>query len=907
LSTNTPDPASASSANPDLPSVGFEETDQIRAAASTAEEEFLLQTFGISIPRGNIINTLTGYHTELAQQIAQRVVQVIDSTRSAIALGDVRALLETNINSALQRINLQDEAGALSRLTDTAHARRVRAVCESLRESLPAAVINDVVRYGLPVVIAEGRNIPPHIMQLNCDIDGGMKTVRVDTRHIFWRESVFAGPAALENALRQQGSLSRVGISVVGNPPLPEDYRLNDTDISNLLHATSAIVDLNRRYDVLQMRSGNTELTIDVAKLLRYRTREGRGPLVAAFTNPNQLRNLLMRDVVAQQFVTCIPNNTAMSFGIAQGIANRVFAGIQNAPGAPLAVEHNTLFEVQSRIAEQHRFFEQLREGTDNHWGAAMATMMLMKHKDLRDVLSLGDEAQVRTNLAQEQSRKSLLEAMTQARSISYNPSFAWDIAENVRTGYNAALTNIRAGVVATLGGESYPAPTTPAEQQLANTWARNRKAEADQVVQQSANVAQALERIVRFMNLLDPTLTTGYRIFDAIGVTPGTPPIFTRNPGNFNNTLNINVLLDEVQAGDSFQLRSVEHHQNRITELRQQQQRIASREMPRGADAQQRVMSAELIRYQGLTQEEARRGANVLRARGLLDTDMAQVAQRISGDLYRSEQRPGFIRETANIGETLIRGDFLGSRDTTMMRNVARECHVPLSTTQQPLWSQTRRYDDLITAYHALRKLKSRKFYDANSDVPWSLRLREGARVDLAMQEITRTLVMQHAKGILEMYGPSVGITEQQQARIIAEPSKAEHERILRKCLETDADVSTAQRVSKVIEEAGKQTQSVRRFLGSTLFGKDFGEITGSKNPVSFKSLLYGNKTWSAKGIATNTAKGVATATKFAWARKWGVAAGAGIGFLALGPAAPLGMVAGGLLGGKFLFKPKN
>jgi hypothetical protein len=270
-------------------------------------------------------------------------------------------------------------------------------------------------------------------------------------------------------------------------------------------------------------------------------------------------------------------------------------------------------------------------------------------------------------------------------------------------------------------------------------------------------------------------------------------------------------------------------------------------------------------MRYHGLTDNEAHQGANVLRARALLDTDMSVATQRMADEQFGHDAHLTEGQHIASVAETVQRGDFGlygwnplntanwggGRRDLRMIQNIAHECHIPLSSREgaKPLWAQAQSYEDLLTAFHTLKKVRFQKYYDRTSEVPWDVRIRATAGLDQDMREISRALFLFHAKGLLQEYGPSVGLKDGDAEKILAEPTKPEHERILRQIIEGPPHADIALRMGHVIEHAAGRTQRVRRFVSSTLFGKDWGVVTGGKLPFSYRALIYGNPTFSLKG----------------------------------------------------------
>ena len=908
--------------------MGFHESDHLRTVTTSVEEQFLLDAFGVVIPHDT--NVLMN---QLSQQIARRVLTVIDQTRSAVSFNDLRHILSDRIGDALGRVAIDDPHNRLLAVNDTEHSRRVRAVCDAIRESLPAAVINDVVRYGLPSFIPEKESRTPHIFVAKCKLissrDGDPKhevgpcRVEIDTRNIFWRENhedaALTPPRTLEadliRVLRSGQTLAALGIRIIARPPVPENFVLeNDADVRAILASRASGVNLMERYDPIILHGhasqpAITSIRVDTSKLVRCRNTAD--VLVAAMSENDLAAFLHVADSPALQCVTIVPYGIAPTPFTCQRIAQHIFRNMGANRAGPLCLAPNSLSQVQHQIAEQHRFFEQLREGSDNTWAAAMATKMLMQHKDLRDTLRGRNAADIQPEIIRAQHDLILMRLLEELEATSVPGGGGnWQIMNDKETDITAELLAAAGrgiGYTVSIGlapfNETYTVVADPntglSDTRALTAWLNTKMNETRVRIGEYRQIESKLRAVVAAINAMNAALGLTVPL-GAIGtLTPmGGPPVHTL----FTSPLDLHSLAAEARTNCNLTGKDKNTISSSLEKLHKELSEGATKKIV-GAEAQYRVISGELMRYHGLSETEARSGANVLRARSLLDTDMVQVADRISGDLHGEDEQVTGSRweRLKRFGEDAMRFDYSRSRDHQIIENIAHSCHVPHNTRHDPLWSQTQRYDDLITAYHALRKLKRQQFYDRNPDVPWDIRLRDAAGVDGAMREISRALVLQHAKGILDTYGSSVGLTDGDKEKILAEPTKPQHERVLLGFLEADHDANIAHKAQHAIEHASRRTQPVRRFLSSTLFGKDWGMVTGASNPVSYRSLIYGNPTFSLNG-GWNMIKNLG---RNANSRKWGILAGASLGFLALGPAAPLGIAAASIAGGKYWGKP--
>ena len=430
-----------------------------------------------------------------------------------------------------------------------------------------------------------------------------------------------------------------MGIHIIRRPPIAEDFRITkEVDIAKILKTTSNGVDLSRRYDVIQFNSAvqpGIRFTVDTAKLIRHIDSSGN---LFAQMNVNQFKAAIVaNENNIQNFITVEPYGTAVQNTAWQQLAMHIFHEIGR-PGKSLALASRSVDMIQRQVGEQHRFFERFREDSDNHWGAAMATMIVMKHKDIRDTISAGNDTEVRNNLLTEERRKRLVAGITQARALTYSPIFSWQVADQTRTNLPAAMAVIPlGGPMPPLGGQVYNVPIAPTaeDRRQAIAWANERMREANQVITESQRVATNFVTIGTIIRDLHPG--SALPILTYVNWIPPPPSVPPALFPMYDRSLNLSVLLDAIVSDTNLQLKTEQHHQTQIDTLNESLKKIADGEVPKGADAQFKVLSAELIRYHGLTEDEASRGANVLRARSLIDTDMSQVSDRIVERMWRT------------------------------------------------------------------------------------------------------------------------------------------------------------------------------------------------------------------------------------------------------------------------------
>lgn len=827
--------------------VNAQETEAIRAASTAAENEvFLRDTFGIFLPE-NI------QPADIAEKVAHRVSLVVDQTRNNINRGELENLLNRNLQDRINAARATSkEAGTLATATDTQRNRNIRAVVEAIRESVPTAAMNDVLRYGMPAVISEKQDIPPHHISIDCDI-GGKKSqvVRIDTRHSFWRENEYPNTNDLRDALKDQRSLAAVGISVVGPPPLAESYTLTDTDIDNILSAKSSVVDLSRRYDnftkSINIAGNPVNFHINFQGLLRYR--DSFGNLVASYIgSTTDLLDLLKNDEDVWNFISMEPMVEPLPTFVYTMLVNRIYNAAGTKPGSTdaLALEERSVADLQKEVAEQHRFHTTLREGSDNQMGATFASSILMKYKDIRSVLESGDQTKAKESLDTERAKQSLLKSISDAEGFNFNPSRDWALAEAQvsPTALGSALADCAVGSVTppNLGGVAYTKPvTTKSEESSARSWVQIQYKEAQEAEVECRKMLRHLTNIARDTKKAGGT--TPLKIFDYINEATLT---FVGTKSDIKKDFDLASIIKDIHDNGDFDLKTEDEHKKKADEYKAELEKIQKGEMPKGAEAQHLVIKEYMKRYHGLTDSEASSAANVIRGRSLIDTEMSTAIKEISGEIYGDVDDNAADAEVNQI-RVFRRG---GKRDLLRIAEIAKASRIPVGENNIPNWSAGS-YKNLMGAYFALRQMND------GTDVPWMMRLNSSHAAKKQMREITAAILKKHAKAMLQEFGASVGLSDDKQKEVLKDPTKPEHQAILIQILEGEVPENQKAQVQKVLNTADKKLFRMRRGVGYVTGSL----IYGDKNPVSAKNLLYGNKYVSALG-ATKGVKNVAVGT---------------------------------------------
>ncbi len=902
--------------------INTQETPDVRATISIAEDEvFLRDLFGIQLPENAM-------DADLARKIAHRVVNVIDQTRTSIDRNGLQRLLSRNIQDGLNRassINRREvmPSNRPGPLLDTQRMKRIRVVCEAIRESVPSAVMKDLISYGLPSFIPENGTLQQHVVSLGpvmlkLSDRSDPRTpptrtscrVEIDTRHAFWRQKypftrpVFYPPNPGVDALKtelvralvtERKTFATLGIRILNDAtqvPVSENAIIeDDASIDALLAGQARGIDLTKRYeDIVYTLPRTTPPTapvtfrVNTGNLIRFRV--GRFPtdLIASFNDPARLQSVLQTNPEVRDFVSVDPSGTPVTNAQWGLVAAEVFRVLRPAGTGALAVTDMNLRNIQDQIGEQHRFHTSLREGSDNQMGAAFASSILMKYKDIRDTLNVGNEQQTLDNLATERQRLSLVKLLDSLSSLSFSIPFSLTDATTRRAECLTSRGNLLAGGVLTVGGESYTIPTIPnATQQLdaiqtGRKWIEDKEKEINQVETECRNLAAKLR----------PVVQTIFSITGSHGVNPSIMRLFDATtyavrPSEFTQNISVSDLIEGVRSFSDIRLRNAADHEAESKRLNEQLEKIRKNEIPKGDRAQHLVIKEYLKRYQGMTDDEATRGANVIRGRSQLDTETVEHINYISDSLHGSYEEDEVTDDTI-LGHP--------ERDITRMQNVAREAHIPLNANRYPAWGTARNYKDLMGAYFALRKMRD------GSGVPWMMRLNNTAVVRRELREITRAILQNHLKAMLQDFGSGLNISDDEQKLILKDPTKPEHSDTLMQILSGEIPPQHQATVEKILSRADKRTFRYRRNAGNALFGENWGAITGNKLGVSGKNLLYGNKHWSVVGGATGAKNLTVKTTKGLWAKKAPIAKIAALSMLG----GPLGLAIGvGLFGKEF------
>ncbi|MBI3336162.1 hypothetical protein HYZ98_01175 [Candidatus Peregrinibacteria bacterium] len=783
-------------------------SDHVRSTAASAEDEVLLQhLLGLHIPHNVPDAQVDPVALQMARQVAIRIAGNLDVTRHAIDQAQLEGVLNQNISAALRRV-VPGTPGRVGVVADTAYHQRVRAIAEAVRESLPKQALLDYVQYGLPAVIHQSENVPAHHVNIRCDIDGAPRHLQIDMRHTFWRDQTIGSVTDLQKELTGK-SLSSLGIRDLGSPPLAETYIIKNTrknmDARRITKAKTDVIDLDKSYTnidgTVNVGGQMIQVSINTGNLVKHRiaTAPFRGELVASLSRA-QLNVALQQHAELWDFVTTDPPVGPATPNASYEVAELLWGRLQgSASMAPtLALSKQKLLKLHTEVSEQHRFFTRLRTGSENHSGAAIAATILMRYKDLRNVLG------TTTNMP-EPERKRIEQLIGGLEGMSPPLEFGWDQlttdlgAISTVRGTVGTLTIGTVVTVAFLGRTetmtvAAAAPTRP-DLGAVYQWLGGFEREVRQQIEEYRKIATKMLPIVRALR--SNGVTTGPQIlnmFDAAGI-PQT--------AQFGASLDIHNLCEEVRKS------------------------IGGGGLD-GDNAQYAVIKEYLQKYHGATEQEANAATNFIRARSYVDAELSSAAEDLSNELYgervSSGERAGnWFKNLGNLSRNPE------ARSQKILAAVAQSCGVSM-TGEVPQWRATKRPDALIVAYFSLKKLHEGT---AGSK---AIKLQKTDAFLNAMREISKALVTHHAVALVRDLGPGAGVDASKQAAIIKDPTKSEHVALLQQMLEGSAPAKYDKRIERAIVAADRGVEWVRRrFI--------LGEVGGEKTKISVGGLLRGGK----------------------------------------------------------------
>lgn len=912
--TETKTPSSADSGA----DIGVDIPSSTRAKTTQVENEiFVEQLLGIRIP--DAPNSL-----RLAEQITNRIAQNVDQTRTRIERARMQAELNQRISDGLRRVRAPRTNESVAQ-TDPVHLQRVRVVAEAVRETVSKEILDEFLRYGMPIALDVKAGVPRHHLRLPAiGIDGPSsggvfplrrpRDILIDTRHAFWAEQgPFADQAALATALKGLKLIS-AGMQIIPSD-LGPSYELTQDDANRIAgYAGLNVISVARRYfpleDTVTVDGNPVAVRMNIDALVAT---EIPGPerYLGNFTRP-QIYAYLSNQANWNQWVPALrgrnPLTTNVTYAGATNPAidyllNRIVAITGFGGGGTLARQNMQLHEIQRETREQHQYHRKLREGSDNHYSAAVAAAILMKYKDkaIHEAMGAGSDRvdiENKYNSANFDYRLQEMLEKLEAATSSFAPTVNFQHLNNkltaIATAWGTPGIWAPGGTInITVAGsppEIYAIPPagTPSDQaravQQAREWLRNRQTEYENQIKQYRDIQALIRPIVQELHrratLVPPVSMAGIDVYDYYNRVTWTP-----DPIHYTTGVNLKQLSDQVRTNLRLKPKDkvkedAEKHRKQLDDLDAGKTVGVS-----GDKAQHDVIAKYMELYHNCSPEEAKDATNYIRARGLLDTDMREAAEDIVADLYGDRRREDFMERTSQTwGNRLENLKNLSlqpeERSRRIISNVARACNIT-GIGRNPDWRRAS-YENVCTAYFGMKKL-------ANGEGPAGIRLQRTEVFQQQMREITRVMLQRHTAALTRDFSVALNLSDEKQKELLKEPNKQEHIRLFRQMLEGEAPEKYKAKIDASLEKASRKTEWFRR---SVLLGKEYGLVRGDKLKISAKNLLYGNKIASLWGLTGSKEYGFIRGDKNKVSGKnllygnemaslWGLTGGAQYGFV--------------------------
>jgi hypothetical protein len=228
----------------------------------------------------------------------------------------------------------------------------------------------------------------------------------------------------------------------------------------------------------------------------------------------------------------------------------------------------------------------------------------------------------------------------------------------------------------------------------------------------------------------------------------------------------------------------------------------------------------------------------------------MKNMIAEISGDIHGEvDERKADADESRSLWRLGQRGG--AKRDRKRIAAIARAANIPVrgdgnwvngesywsGSDGLPNWSSGS-YKNLMGAYFALKQMSE------GTDVPWMLQMSGSNLLRRQMREITRAILQNHSKALMNQFGASLNITDDEKRDIIKDPTKPEHRATLIQILDGEVPDNQKGQVEKIIGKADKKLFRARRGVGWA------GGMAGK----GLWAGVYGNDNWSARGLVRGT-----------------------------------------------------
>ena len=933
-------------AKPNMPTgnedLGAEASEHVQVKATRVEDQALWD-LGINIRENVRENRDAQYVTEgIVNSIRDRIGNL---TRFNINESQLRAEMRNKIGAAMERSS--GMGGTFE------HLKMLREVASAVTSAIPPEVIHQLVNQrfaqALPPQYLDAMDmlLEPGRIRVDATVLGQSRDLIIDTQSPFWTQNDFKDEPALVKGLDGK-TLREAGMVIRG---VHDSHIITDTEAVNIASKKATVnrlPDTNAVVDEMVTDTAKTPLRLQV-NIRRFVERMIDDPVVLVAIgatsvtrigslDQTQLTTLLTGPYTYwNECVTGVPNagmtilvptlgGSPASHPAHEYVLERIYA-ILGKTSPPLA--HSTtssLVDIHRDVLSNAKAnpYAQLRDGSENHLGAAIAAVLVTQDQSLSSLIQNKD-IDLEKKLREAEDNVYLLTLLEKLEQSSVpTGTVGMDILQNkleMITKEENTLTSKAYQDTITIGegavqedykiGQDYNrsrGATTAPDHASASSWLAQRKKETLEKQKAFVEMIQRMKPI--FLFLQGKNRTTGLIIME----------LFNADRAPQYNQMTLEIMNPKSLAEDVrskyLELKGLTKAQwtEKAETLRNKFLEISEGKSKGlvGDAAQHAVVKQHFITHEHMNEPDAARATNYLLGRSLLDPELAASARSIAAELHGSNPRPEFV--LTNVKEELF------GREETIVADVAEGCgfKVKRGSTLSLDWLGFRErgvqvrwadetsggYRKLMTAYFVLRKLM-------RGEGTMGMKLSETKFMQRQMQAITETLVQKHLPAMLKDFGPQLKDEEKQ---LLMAPQKQEHKVFLKELLEGSPPQDVEPTIARALQFAEERWKRYSWRFGGALgvfSDRELGMISGSRNPVSLAGLLYRNPRFGLKGMyytgpkaqlraAKKVGGAVVRKTKASWedtkAKKWSMTKWGLAGFLLGGPVG-LGV---GLVGGK-------
>lgn len=822
----------------------------IRVNARQTEDEILLKKLlGVDV---QVMD-----EKGIAGQVASRLFEGMAVTRDGLDRAGFESKLETKLEKAFKRLRVEHAHPA----GENEHLQKVKLVTEAIRDLAPPELLRKFAKSQVQAFVPESKDVGPNRFRIYCDIldvKGASvnRPVEIDFQHPFWQEE-YANEVGLQNALKNK-SAREVGVSFPvenGVTPHPENAKLKPQDVQNILSGAMNVLDSSKTLDPLDRKGiatggtpPNVDVYVDIRRLMQQR--DGANELIAALDTRAKLEAALVKDAHVRNCIRFNPpldeSKLASYPTLWTDLSKEIFDWVRG-PGVtngPLAMKGHGVFELYERSRKQAETYKKIATGTVNEESTAIVLTLLQQHEDLMEATKKGDTKKLDKEITELTEQKRLhediagLRAMKQ-RALSDSYKNLIDEKNNIKadskllksaspTWKSKVALNYLSSPTESISGD------TDAQKEL-----RAKLSEALKTVEEEIGYCEEVRIAANKINsrikkcVTDGILKTGFsstELAKIIDTTSGDLKPAFKAADDFS-VIADNLITELIGA-------NLKKESDIKTELeeKEKKRKEVGHDLT-GADAQFAILKKYFMEYKNMSEEDAKKAANYLLARSMMNVDMSNFAEHLVTETYGvhdSETRRA-NKYSQKVIMQVARGAGIGiDPRPSFWSDDSSGPWEQYSDEAQPHWSKAS-YEQLLTAYYAMRTLEKDKSHALNVEATTYFRAQ--------MAQILKVLTDKHAELFWQEFGPVAATKGKDVEDKAKEPMTQEKlKKVMRQFAESEMPKGYEEKVKKAIDYADRRVdrkwRATKRALAAT-----GGATLG---------LLWKNKTYSAKNALT-------------------------------------------------------